>query len=191
MKAKATNESIRLEDGKLRSFASSELHRLLREYRWVHTVFGQIGGSARMRVQAIQSILAKRGVDFGGGRQPPENMRHPAPDGDTTISDHAILRYLERVKGIDVQAVEKEIKEKISQGTSYFSGAVIVDDNDISYIMRQDGFVVSIMPHDWLEDSQKVAAEDALRRGKTERKDAYYRAIAKAGGDTTARKDEA
>lgn len=29
--------------------------------------------------------------------------------GDVIISDHAVLRYLERVKGIDIEAVKKEM----------------------------------------------------------------------------------
>lgn len=181
-----------LEEGdKLGRLRSSELHRLLKEYRWVYTVFSQIAGRASLRVKAIQSILMKRGEPVKGKATPPgDHMKHPLPSDDISITDHALVRYLARVKGIDVVAVEDEMIERIRNGQTYFAGAVVVDDDNNSYVLRNDGLVVSVMPEGWMTEADGVAAEHALRRGKQERKDTHYRALAAQGLDTSPRVKE-
>ena len=43
------------------------------------------------------------------------------------ITDHAVVRYLERVKGIDVQAVRDEIAEVVRRGVSLGAQSVLLD----------------------------------------------------------------
>jgi hypothetical protein len=173
------------ESDKLSKMRTSELHRLLKEYRWVFTVFSQIAGGARLRVKAIQSVLMKRGEDGAGKATPPteDSLRHPVTGSG--ITDHALVRYLERVRGIDMGQVEDEMLARIATGTSYYNGAVVVDQNDISYIVRRDGLVVSVMPNEWMSEADAVAAEHALRRDRTSRKDEHYRELASQGIDTS------
>lgn len=43
------------------------------------------------------------------------------------ITDHAVVRYLERVKGIDIDAVRAEITAVVRRGVSYGAQSVILD----------------------------------------------------------------
>lgn len=36
-------------------------------------------------------------------------MHHPAPPGEVLITDHAVLRYLERYCGVDIESVKRWI----------------------------------------------------------------------------------
>lgn len=169
---------------KLHKQPSSDLHRQLREHRWAYTVFTKVGGAAKQKVKLIQSILAKRGEVIGGSMKESDNLRHPIPS-DIAITDHALVRYLERFKGIDMQAVEAEMREKIKNGESYYGGAVVVDEDGSSYIMRDSTLVVSMMPHDWLDEAAGIAAETAFKRNKRLSKDEAFREMAANGVDTS------
>ncbi len=74
----------------------------------LHDLQGQLGQECsaantaknilRMKLDAVKSMMdEKRG------------------QGDMGISDHAVLRYLERYKGLDVAAVRAEIRALISE----------------------------------------------------------------------------
>lgn len=171
------------EESKLSKMTNSELHRLLLDYRWVHGAFMAIAGRASSRIKALQSHLMKRGHNAKGYRTEPEpspeqlNRAYPAilVGG---ITDHAVVRYLERVKGVDIAAVEAEMMEKINKGTPYFGGAVVVDEEGTSYIRREDGLVKSVMPHDWLEEADMLAAEQSHKIKKRKAKDDVFRDLA-------------
>jgi hypothetical protein len=163
---------------------SSELHRQLREYRWVYTVFTQIGGAAKNKVKLIQSILSKRGEAIGGSINEPDNLKHPVPE-DIAVTDHALVRYLERFRGINMAEVEAEMRERIRSGERYYGGAVVVDGDGNSYILRDEKLVVSMMPHEWLDDAAGVRAQVAFTRNRRAIKDETFRALAAAGVDTS------
>lgn len=91
-----------LEDFKkeISSLSLDELHdlriKLSRDYN-KHIEEGHI---IRARIDTIGAMMAeKRGA------------------GDFGISDHAVLRYLERYKGLDVASVRTQIRELIGQKT--------------------------------------------------------------------------
>lgn len=44
-----------------------------------------------------------------------------------SITDHAVVRYLERVKGIDVEAVRSEIAEIVGRGVQLGAQSVLLD----------------------------------------------------------------
>lgn len=60
--------------------------------------------------------------------------RHPA-------SDHAVIRYLERVKGMDIDAVRREIGRVVDQGLE--AGACGVISNGFEYRI-EGGCVVTV-----------------------------------------------
>jgi hypothetical protein len=167
--------------------SNAQLHRLMSDYRWVYSVFNQIAGKARVRVKGIQSVLHKRGDKAAGIMTEPEegSLKRPVTGGGLT--DHAIVRYLERVKGIDIKALEDEILEKVREGESFYGGAVIVDKEGNSYVLREDGLIKSVMPHAWLSEADGIAAEQSHRIRKRVRKDDHYRQLAADGVDTTPR----
>lgn len=180
------------EETKLSNMTNSELHRLLLDYRWVHAAFIDIAGRARQRVKSIQTLLMRRGAEHGGYRTEPNPSEAELARAYPSIlcggiTDHAVVRYLERVKGVDIKAVEAEMMEKINSGTPYFGGAVVVDDDGTSYIRREDGLVKSVMPHDWLDEADKMAAEHSHKIKKRKVKDDTFRDMAARGIDTTPR----
>lgn len=44
-----------------------------------------------------------------------------------TISDHAVLRYLERVKGMDIAGLREDIGRRVDRGVSLGASAVVID----------------------------------------------------------------
>jgi hypothetical protein len=53
------------------------------------------------------------------------------------VSEHAILRYLERMKGIDVSAIREEIRNKVEQVSFGDNGSRIVDVGDCKFVVAQ------------------------------------------------------
>lgn len=87
-------------------------------------------GAARAEFQAINTELAKR--------------KRPAPE--PRLSDHALLRYLERVKGVDVEAARREIMTpSIIAAVKALATSVIV--NGARFLVRE-GTIVTIMEAD-------------------------------------------
>lgn len=69
------------------------------------------------------------------------------------ISDHAVLRYLERVKGVDMRAVRDEIRQRVSQQRMERHRDQIVKDGETSCAIY-DGERVSTV---WTEADPKPA----------------------------------
>jgi hypothetical protein len=66
----------------------------------------------------------------------------------TAISDHAIVRYLERVEGLDIAALRLKIAQRVDYAASLGASAVIVD--GFRYIFAEDAggtpIVVTVEP---------------------------------------------
>ncbi len=43
------------------------------------------------------------------------------------VTDHAVIRYLERVEGVDIAALRLEIARRVERGVDLGAGAVLVD----------------------------------------------------------------
>lgn len=63
----------------------------------------------------------------------------------TKISDHALMRYLERVKGMDLEQIRREIGRKIDLVNDHpGANGVRVD----GFLFRlQDGVVTTVLPN--------------------------------------------
>lgn len=67
--------------------------------------------------------------------------------GDLMVSDHAVVRYLERVTGLDIDACKKELLSKLSDDyvrTEGFEFTKIEGDN-MQFVIR-DNLIVSVTP---------------------------------------------
>lgn len=53
----------------------------------------------------------------------------------THVTDHAVLRYLERVKGIDIDAVRNELGQVVDTAVRMGAGAAVVD--GIKYVLNE------------------------------------------------------
>lgn len=63
----------------------------------------------------------------------------------TDISDHAVLRYLERVVGIDVEAVRAEMQTPALAQADEFGAPVLIGRNGERLVIR-GGIVVTVLP---------------------------------------------
>lgn len=62
------------------------------------------------------------------------------------VTDHAVLRYLERAKGVDVEAVRRELGRRVEAACAEHSGmsAAIID--GIRFVISAEGVVVTAYP---------------------------------------------
>ncbi len=62
-------------------------------------------------------------------------MKRPA----VVVTDHAILRHLERVQGIDIEAVRLELSQKVDAAVE--AGAAATVSNGIRYVLVGENLV--------------------------------------------------
>jgi rhodanese-related sulfurtransferase len=81
-------------------------------------------------------------------------MKHlpPLP----SVPDHAVIRYLERAKGVDIEAIRRHIAGLVKRGVAANGGAVVVE--GVKFVLR-DNVVVTIGDRRW--QLQKREAGDA------------------------------
>ncbi|UXU74342.1 MULTISPECIES: hypothetical protein [unclassified Paracoccus (in: a-proteobacteria)] len=63
------------------------------------------------------------------------------------VSDHAILRYLERVGGFDIARLRREIAQRVQAAADVGAGAVVIDGH--SFLIDKGEFgpvVVTVLP---------------------------------------------
>lgn len=60
------------------------------------------------------------------------------------VTDHAVIRYLERVRGMDIAAIRNEIASKVARGVALGAKRVTVDGFD--YDLSPTGAVCTIVP---------------------------------------------
>ncbi|WP_420324614.1 hypothetical protein [Mameliella sp.] len=59
------------------------------------------------------------------------------------VTDHAVLRYLERVQGIDIEALRRELGARIDAACEDFEGMCAVNIEGISFRRSQNGIVTT------------------------------------------------
>lgn len=62
----------------------------------------------------------------------------------TDISDHAVVRFLERVKGVDIDAVRAEMQTPALDVADQFGAPVLIGRNGERLVIR-DGVVVTVL----------------------------------------------
>jgi len=61
------------------------------------------------------------------------------------ISDHAVLRWLQRVKGLDINAVRNEMRSPAMVTAHEFGAPILIGKNGERLVIR-DGKVVTVLP---------------------------------------------
>ena len=79
--------------------------------------------------------------------------------GNIGISDHALLRYMERHKGIDVRAIRHEL-------ASLAKGTKTLIDGEQGHFLTSDGVVVVIPQGDVMATVLPAKQTDALNKGE-------------------------
>lgn len=71
-------------------------------------------------------------------------MKRPAPL--PSVPDHAVIRYLERAKGVDIEAVRRHIADLVKRGVAAGGDAVVVE--GVKFVLR-DNVVVTVLDRRW------------------------------------------
>lgn len=71
-------------------------------------------------------------------------MKRPAPL--PSVPDHAVLRYLQRAKGVDIEAVRRHIADLVKRGVEKQGDAVVVE--GVKFVLR-DNVVVTVLDRRW------------------------------------------
>lgn len=63
------------------------------------------------------------------------------------VTDHAVLRYLERAHGVDVEAARAEIAATVARGVA--AGASFVTHRGLRFVIRSGGVVTTSLDKKW------------------------------------------
>jgi hypothetical protein len=84
------------------------------------------------------------------------------PSRGIEVSDHAVIRYLERVRGMSVDAIREEIAEQVRKGTQVASERIRGGRMKEIYVVNGAGHVTTVLPAEALVASiQKGRREQA------------------------------
>lgn len=65
-----------------------------------------------------------------------------------TVTDHALLRYLERRVGIDVEALRCELGHRVDAAVAGHRGACAVNIEGLQFRLTEEGVVVTVVKRD-------------------------------------------
>lgn len=63
------------------------------------------------------------------------------------VSDHAVLRWLERVEGVDVRAIKRRIRKAVTRGAGLGARSVTLDGVNYSLQYHETGDAVVTTTH--------------------------------------------
>lgn len=63
-----------------------------------------------------------------------------------SVPDHAVIRYLERAKGVDIDAVRRHIASLVQRGVKANGDAVVVE--GVKFVLRGN-VVVTVLDRRW------------------------------------------
>lgn len=67
------------------------------------------------------------------------------------VSDHAIVRYLERCKGFDVEALRQELRSIVDEAAPSVEGGYLWHSSGVGLVLGQDGRVVTVLGIDQIQ----------------------------------------
>ena len=68
----------------------------------------------------------------------------PGANPDAVISDHAVVRYLERAYGLDVDAIRAEMAQSLKPAIEF--GASVVQTHGVRLVLRDGFYCVTALP---------------------------------------------
>lgn len=156
----------------VQSMTDDELHGAHRDYTAVADHLTRIAGLCANRAKAILSVMSKRANARSQGRETvPSKPKEGAgardvvrpSDEDVAFGDHAVMRYLERVHGVDLAAVRTEMTDAYQRGETMAGGAIVVSDGNC-FLRTKKGFVKTMMPLEWLREEDIAIAVETYER---------------------------
>lgn len=74
-----------------------------------------------------------------------------------SVTDHAVLRYLERAKGVDVPAIRRHIAELTRRGVDKRGNAVVIE--GVKFVL-QGNVVTTVLDRRWHTQSARDSGGD-------------------------------
>lgn len=156
-----------LSDAKAESLSDDALYRAQRDFAHVASALATLAGQCEQRANALQSVIDRRAHARSVGKSTTPTASTGIAKGarflqngasTVTFGDHALMRYLERIRGIDLDATADEMRQMFERGEERLGGAVVVSGGHC-FIRRPDGFVKTILPMEWLGSEEAALAE--------------------------------
>lgn len=157
----------------VQSMSDDDLYRAERDLTLVASHLTNIAGKCVQRAKAVTSVIMKRKHARDQGRtvtpSPAREARGArdfvrAADETVTFSDHAVLRWIERTGGIDLDAVRTEMTAAYDAGDTMAGGGIVVC-GDNCFVRTAQGLVKTMMPLSWLRPEDIELAERTYARG--------------------------
>lgn len=70
------------------------------------------------------------------------------------VTDHAVIRYLERVIGVDIESIRRKIGRRVDLAAQNGASGAVVD--GFVYKLSETGTVVTVMAHSQPEKKTKT-----------------------------------
>lgn len=166
------HDDIELSTLAVQSMGDDELHRAERDLTIVATTLSRIAATCMQRAKAARSVISKREHARSQGRDvqpaPPREARGGRdlvrlPGETVSFSDHAVLRWIERTGGIDIDAVRAEMAAAYDAGETMAGGGIVVSGGNC-FVRTARGVVKTMMPLEWLRPEDIELAERTYRR---------------------------
>jgi hypothetical protein len=135
---------------KIGASTDAELSQIVRSNYYFYTMIGKMSGVAKSRARAAQSHLDKRKAKYGPltAKPTPDDGTRIAVKTPTKISDHAVIRYLQRKHNLNLQAVHEEMTANVVAGESFMDGKFVMHDG-MCYILSEQDVIKTVYPEDW------------------------------------------
>lgn len=105
------------------------------------------GDVAQLRdIGLLEDVLGKHLSRLKAKRQTILNAR-TAPE-ERQVTDHAIVRYLERVEGVDIEALKDRVRAFVAEATATPTKGVRQHPSGLQVIVNPGGVIVTILPND-------------------------------------------
>lgn len=73
------------------------------------------------------------------------------------VTDHAVLRYIERKHGVDVEAIRAHIQKAVTDGVRYGATGVIAE--GVKFVLQEDT-VVTCLKKEWKSRNSSGRADE-------------------------------
>jgi hypothetical protein len=73
-------------------------------------------------------------------------MKRLVPPPIPSVSDHAVLRYIERAHGVDIDGIRQHISDLVKRGVAAGGDAVVVE--GVKFVLRSN-VVVTVLEKEW------------------------------------------
>lgn len=159
------------------SMSDDQLWRAERDFSLVSGRLSAIAGRCSVHARAIRAIIDRRDARRRRGEVvEPSKPKRSAIEADAdietgetpTFTDHAILRWLERLHGVDLTAVQEEMARSYARGTTMAGGGIVTADGQC-FVRSAEGKVKTVIPLDWLREDDVQVARATYERGLARR----------------------